>query len=246
MPKRKHCNNDCVYEDDKGRLVAFAPKRGRSTDRFSHYSRGWMISKLPVRIILIGQSDSGKTDIVEGILDGDIPSLSMQWDYTVAFSSTINRKLDTRDYIELGDVVETFPNLVKPDKVEHGVVVFDDPPPHKHDKFRATINHLFCNGRHKGYSVILCVQEVSFLAKERMGYVKSNAHLVITPTAETKSMLSGLRQHNIVDSNLMEQLSFNESPYMYNVIGKKRGRVYLLDRREGKESETLKSQLTKL
>ena len=245
MPKRK-CNSDCVYEDDRGRLVAFAPKRGKSNDRFSHYSRGWMIPKLPVRIILIGQSDSGKTDIVEGILDGDIPALSMQWDYTVAFSSTINRKLDTKPYTELGDMLETFPSLMKQDRVEHGVVVFDDPPPHKHDKFRATVNHLFCNGRHKGYSIILCVQEVGFLKKEAMGYVKSNSHLVITPTAETKSMLNGLKQHGIVDNNLQEQLSFAESPYMYNVIDKKRGRVYLLDRRSGKDSELLKSQLTKL
>ena len=90
------------------------------------------------------------------------------------------------------------------------------------------------------------MQEESFLKKEAIGYVKSNSHLVITPTAETKSMLNGLKQHGIVDNNLQEQLSFAESPYMYNVIDKRRGRVYLLDRRSGKDSEILKSQLTKL
>jgi len=163
----------------------------------------------------------------------------MQWDYRTAFSSTQNEKLQTRPYKDLGEIMETFPTL----KPKHALAVMDDPPPHHHDSFRSTINHLFCNGRHKGYSPILCCQEVGFLAKDKMGYVKSNAHLFIFPTNETRTMLNGLRQHGIVTQEQAQLLHTNANQYMYNVVDKKRGNIYLLDRQGSKSSQTLKDQL---
>jgi len=82
-------------------------------------------------MVIIGQSESRKTDIVEGIINGEIPALAMQWDYRTAFSSTQNDKLQTRPYKDLGEITETFPTL----KPKHALVVMDDPPPHRHDAF---------------------------------------------------------------------------------------------------------------
>jgi len=84
---------------------------------------------------------------------------------------------------------------------------------------------------------------VDFLAKDKMGYIKSNAHLFIFPTNETKTMLNGLRQHGIVRHDQAQLLHTNADQYMYNVVDKKRGDIYLLDRQGSKHSQTLKDQL---
>jgi len=139
----------------------------------------------------------------------------------------------------LEEIMEMFPML----KPKHCLAIMDDTPPHKHDAFKSTINHLFCNGRHKGYTLILCCQEVAFLAKDCIGYVNSDAHLIIFPTNETKTMMSALRQHGIVTQDQCGLLHTNLDSYMYNVVDKKRGEIYLLDRRTSQSSKTLREQL---
>lgn len=231
-----------VFEDERGRRVSFAPKNKKGKDQYSHYSRGWMVPKLPCRIVIIGQSESGKSDIVKGILDGEIPELAMQYDEYCAFSTTVDDDLQTAQYREIKHPLETFPDK----NPNHVICVFDDPPPHRHDAFKSAVNMLYCNGRHKGYSPILCCQEVGFLNKSAMGYVKQNSHLFIFPTKETPSLVKGLKQHGIINGDIIQDLHTQPHDYMYNILDKKRGEVYLLDRRIPKESETFKSQLRKL
>ena len=114
-----------IYEDERGRLVEFAPKKKKSQDNYAHYSRGWMIPKIPCRIVFIGQSDSGKSDFCNAILDGEIPSLSMQYDTYCAYSLTRDDKLKAQPYREIHYPQESFPDLTS----EHVIAIFDDPPP---------------------------------------------------------------------------------------------------------------------
>ena len=59
-----------------------------------------MIPKIPCRMVFIGQSDSGKSDFCNAILDGEIPGLSMQYDTYCAYSSTRHDKLKAQPYRE--------------------------------------------------------------------------------------------------------------------------------------------------
>lgn len=102
---------------------------------------------------------------------------------------------------------------------------------------------MYCNGRHKGYSPIVCVQDVSFLTKEKMGFVKQNTNLFIFPTNETTQLKRGLTSNSIIDSEIAADLHTHPFEYMYNVYDKKRGKVYLLDRRASKASENYRHQL---
>ena len=55
MSKRKDRDIE-IYEDERGRLIEFAPKKKKSQDNYAHYSRGWMIPRTPGRMVFIGQS----------------------------------------------------------------------------------------------------------------------------------------------------------------------------------------------
>lgn len=185
---------------------------------------------------MVGQSDTGKTDI-KGILDGEIPALAMQRDYHMAYSSTKDSKLQAIPYKELQDYETSFPDMTP----KQTIVIFDDPPPNpnKMRNFKDCINHLYINGRHKGYLPILCCQEISYLRKDSLGYVRSNCHLLIIPTAETRSMMKSLIQQSIITPEMEDLLFINPEPYMYNIIDRSKQDVYLLDRRSNPQREHL-------
>ena len=231
-----------VYQDDRDRYVAFAPKRSKEEDDYAHFSRGWMIPKVPCRMIIFGQSECGKTDIIRGILDGDISELSMQYDEYCALSSTKDDDLKAVNYREIRHPTETFPDK----RPLHVVCVFDDPPPTKHKTFKEAVNYLYCNGRHKGFSPITSCQEIGFLTKDQMGFCKQNSHLIIFPTAKIPNLIKGLQQHNIISNEQIADLHTSRHPYMFNVVDKKRGAVYLLDRRPEVECREFKKQLRKV
>ena len=158
----------------------------------------------------------------------------MQYNTYCAYSSTRDNKLKAQPYREIRHPQESFPNM----SPEHVIAIFDDPPPHKHKMFHDTMNYMYCNGRHKGYSPIVCCQDVSFLTKDRMGFVKQNTNLFIFPTKETSHMIKDLSKNNIIDSEVAADLHTYPYDFMYNVVDKRRGRVYLLDRRGMKTSES--------
>ena len=51
------------------------------------------------------------------------------------------------------------------------------------------------------------------------------------PTKETSHMIKDLSKNNIIDSEVAADLHTYPYNFMYNVVDKRRGRVYLLDRR---------------
>ena len=122
-------------------------------------------------------------------------------------------------YSEIYDMDESFPNMFP----KHAIDWMDDPPPKAktNKKYYSAANHLFCNGRHRGYSTFICCQDPSYLSKDLMGYVRTNAEMVVIPTNETEEMTSHLKRLQLCPVNLILQLKTNKDKFMFNVINLK-------------------------
>ena len=112
--------------------------------------------------LLIGKCNSGKTKLMQRMLDHQIPAMDMEWDYVTRYSSTGEEDPDViqgNSYSEIYDMDESFPNMFP----KHAVVWMDDPPPKAktNKKYYTAANYLFCNGRHRGYSAFICCQDPS-------------------------------------------------------------------------------------
>ena len=229
------------YKNSKGQSVYCVPDCQEYEDEYAHYGRGKFIPAMPVKIVIIGNGESGKSVLAKKIIDGLIPALSIQLDYIMVFSTEVSKKgwfPNIRPYSEFSK--EAFVNLKEIDKGgdKLGMAILDDPPTQPGKKFKEGCTALFSNLRHFGWGTILITQDVTLLKKDTLPFVKTNSHLFIFPAKDTPELIPGLKAHNILNSEMVEELCKERTKHMWNVLDYMNKEVHIMDLRPNSDLDS--------
>jgi len=225
---RKLEQREMIYQDTKGRYVCVCPPSENKKDSmFKTLNKGWLIDDLPIRISIIGKTGKGKTTLVKDILKHNVPAIDFDFDNFVGFSSSGDMSLPTRDIEEIESMEDTFPdfyNLLNDKGIarkEHSVAVLDDVPKYfckDYKKAYRSINDLCTKGRRRGWSIVYCGHEGSYMNKENSGAIGSQMDMFVYPTSQAKQVNRDLKNCHLLDDDLIKKTKEVNVEHLWNCV----------------------------
>jgi len=171
--------------------------------------------------------------------------VDFDFDNFVGFSSSGDISFPASDLEEIESMEDTFPDFYnlhnkegKPRK--HSVAVFDDIPKYfckDHKKAYKSINDLCTIGR-RGWSIIYCGHEGSYMNKENSGAIGSQMDMFIYPTSQAKQVNRDLKNCHLLDDELIKKTKEVNIEHLWNCIHAPMRMCGLLYR--GKDPEIIK------